>query len=319
MEDTPQTTDAPEAPTVLTGPGNPGSPDNPVGVARTGAQIRIDDRVPRTFAVRGALSVPGVISHSSGIGRFTGRSLPRADLRWDADHHSVSVDLQIAVAWPSPVITVATVVRETVAAWITAATGIPVSVVNVTVAAVVPDTRVTTTVVETAPRSPELAPVVATPLTVVSPTVTRSAGAPVHPRTHRRTTLTPVRAGRPLRPEHVTAPPVPATVPVRTAPRTSLAEISVRHRPVTEPPQPTPPFVLHDIPTPAGPVLENIPTPQGLPVRTVPTPDGLPLTVFPRVDRHDRVPVTVHRGPRITPTVVRGGARPGQGKDRAHG
>ncbi|MGP5242590.1 Asp23/Gls24 family envelope stress response protein [Corynebacterium variabile] len=265
----------------------------------------IDDRVPRQFAVRGALSVPGVLSHSSGINRFTGRSLPRADLRWDACHRSVSVDIQIAVAWPSPVVDVAKTVRETVAQWITDATGIAVSTVNVSVGAVVPAARVTTTDLADAPRSPELEPVVATPLAATSPTVERAVSGAAHPVTRERGPLTPVRAGRPQRPDHVATPPAPELDEVRTAPRTPLTMIDVTHPPVVEPEAPTPRPVMHDIPTPPGPRLENIPTPQGLPVQAVPTPQGLPVTVFPQTQRHAVTPVTVNRHPRITPTVGR--------------
>jgi uncharacterized alkaline shock family protein YloU len=265
----------------------------------------IDDRIPRQFAVRGALSVPGVLSHSSGINRFTGRSLPRAELRWDAGHRSVSVDIQIAVAWPSPAVDVAKTVRETVAQWITDGTGIAVSTVNVGVGAVVPADRVTATDLADAPRSPELDPVVATPLTVTSPTVERTVPEAGHPVTREHTPLTPVRAGRPQRPDHVTTPPAPELDEVQTAPRAPLTPVDVTHSPAIEPEIPTPRPVIHDIPTPPGPRLENIPTPQGLPVKAVPTPQGLCVTTYPQISRHKVIPVTVNPHPRITPTVVR--------------
>ena len=265
----------------------------------------IDDRIPRQLAVRGALSVPGVLSHSSGINRFTGRSLPRAELRWDAGHRSVSVEIQIAVAWPSPAVDVAKTVRETVAQWITDGSGIAVSTVNVGVGAVVPADRVTATDLADAPRSPELEPVVATPLTFTSPTVERTVPEAGHPVTRERSPLTPVRAGRPQRPDHVTTPPAPELDEVRTAPRASLTPVDVTHSPVVEPEAPTPRPVMHDIPTPPGPRLENIPTPRGLPVKAVPTPQGLSVTTYPQITRHEVTPVTVNRHPRITPTVVR--------------
>lgn len=284
----------------------------------------IDDRVPRQFAVRGALSVPGVLSHSSGINRFTGRSLPRVDLRWDAGHRSLSVDIQIAVAWPGPVVDVAKAVRETVAQWITDATGIAVSTVNVSVGAVVPAARVTTTDLAGASRSPDLEPVVATPLAATSPTVDRAVTGAAHPVTHERRALTPVRAGRPQRPDHVRTPPAPELDEVRTAPRASLSPVDVTHPPVLEPEAPAPRPVVHEIPTPPGPRLENIPTPQGLPVQAVPTPQGLPVTMYPQTRRHEVTPVTVNRHLRITPTVERHGNadevddsedRPDEGKE----
>ncbi|MDN6619966.1 MAG: hypothetical protein L0L02_10170, partial [Corynebacterium variabile] len=164
---------------------------------------------------------------------------------------------------------------------------------------------VTTTDLADAPRSPELEPVVATPLAATSPTVERAVSGAAHPVTRERGPLTPVRAGRPQRPDHVATPPAPELDKVRTAPRTPLTMIDITHPPVVEPEAPTPRPVMHDIPTPPGPRLENIPTPQGLPVQAVPTPQGLPVTVFPQTQRHAVTPVTVNRHPRITPTVGR--------------
>ena len=303
-------------------------------------ETHIDDRILRIYALRGALSVPGVIRHSSGINRFTGRSLPRAEIRWDGDHRTVTVDVQIAVSWPSPVVDIATRVRDVVSTWVTDTTGIPVPVVNVEVSAVVPgDGPVTSGDVAACPEAPDLEPVSATPLSATSPEVTRTVAEPAHPETPEPVPLTPVHAGRPQQPTPVYAPEpvtltavevpphVPAThpqLPERTplvpvvapepmkahvpdcppAPQTTA--VSVNHRDVTTPPVlpgPAARGVLRDVPTPSGPQLENVPTPQGLPVRTVPTPRGLPVSVYPTVSRRGLTPVTVQRHPRITVSV----------------
>lgn len=252
--------------------------DAPASAAAAGgASTRIDDRILRVYAVRGALSVPGVVSHASGINRITGRRLPRAELRWDAGHRSVSVDLQIAVAWPSPVVDVAAAVRETAGTWVTTVTGIPVSTVNVEVSAVVPvpvdaDPAGTTVAdLGTAPRTPDLTPVTAAPLTVVSPTVTRGTGEPVHPTAPERRAPVPVLAGRPASPTHVTAPdPAP------------LHPVEVRgHRPATTPDAPLPAPPVHV----AAPVRTPVTVPAD-PVHTPPVVPGPPVrrpTVVPAV------------------------------------
>lgn len=308
----------------------------------TASTILIEDRIYRAYATRGALSVPGVVTHASGINRITGRTLPRAELRWDADHRSVTVDLQVAVSWPSPVVDVAAAVRDSVARWVTDATGAQVAAVNVEVAAVVPVTgarsRVTVDDLEDAPQHPDLAPVSARPLAPESPVVHRVVTAPVHPTTTGHRALTPVRATRPPLPWHVPTPDPVTLSAVHTAPRppvrhvpdpvrpaltavvapaprpavvprvpdpVPLDEITVDHSLVRDTPFAEPPQVLREIPTPPGPRLENIPTPQGLPTTTVPTPQGLPVTVFPQIPFRAPVIVTVNRHPRIRVSVPR--------------
>ncbi|AGP31615.1 Asp23/Gls24 family envelope stress response protein [Corynebacterium terpenotabidum] len=281
---------------------------------------RIDDRVFRVHALRAALSVPGVINHASGLNRLTGRTFPRAELSWDADHRAISVSLQIAVVWPSPVTEVARTTREITARWITAATGVTVRAVDVCVAAVVPvdpsdaAERVTDDLLAATDRLPELTTVTAAPLQPQSPTVHRTVPDPVHPTAPAHAELTPVRAGRPPVPVHVTAPapvqavPVSAPPPVEvlhpvTPPRRPLRTIPVPQTVVPDPVLVRHVEVSHPA-CPAGPrVTRTVPTPSGPPMENVPTPTGLPVTVFPTVNRRGLTAVTVRRHPRIPVTI----------------
>lgn len=242
------------------------SPAQSPSPTTTGARPTLGDRVFRVYALRGALSVPGVVDHVSGINRITGRGLPRAEVRWDADHASVTVDLQIAVSWPAPVVDVARTVRSCVARWITDATGVPVSVVNVEVAAVVPDpdSRVTGDALAAADHGPDLTPVEATPLTVTAPVVHRDVPDPVHPTAPGHMTLTPVHAPRPAAPAHVPVPEPPHPSPVTVRHLTDRPEVSVPPRrpltPVRLPPH-TPPTPVN-APAPVTALLPGVP---GLP------------------------------------------------------
>jgi uncharacterized alkaline shock family protein YloU len=176
--------------------------------------VRIETRVLEKTGVRAALSVPGVIVHSSGIGKLTGRRLPRIAVRMDSQGRSATVDAQLAVAWPGPVVAVAQVARETVAEWIEHSTGVPVLAVNVEVAAVVPTDdpasgRVTIQDLREAPRTPALTPVTATPLAVTPVTApsVRAADRLRHPVAPAHAEVVHPRAIRPPAPVSVTAPP----------------------------------------------------------------------------------------------------------------
>lgn len=291
--------------------------------------VRIETRVLEKLGVRAALSVPGVISHSSGIGKLTGRRLPRIDVRMDGQGRSATVDAQIAVAWPGPVVAVAQVARETVAEWIERSTGVPVLAVNVEVAAVVPvgdpaADRVRLQDLREAPRTPLLSPVQATPLAVTSPEgpAVSAADRTSHPHRPAAVRVTHPHAGRPQEPVSVDTPPAPvvAHVPTPASPVISHVptppEVSATHVPVPPPPsvrdvrvtghppvtRPTPPrapelqpvHVDHSPvvapPQPAPPTLTTVTTPPHPPLRNVPTPRGLPVENIPTPDG---LPVTV--------------------------
>lgn len=304
-------------------PGGSGAADE---LPRSGAyrqqrtHISIDMKVLEKIATRAALSVPGVIRHSSGIGQFTGRRLPRVSVQMDPGGRAAVADIQIATAWPAPTVAVAQVTRETVGEWIEHSTGVPVLAVNVDVAAVVPgsDETVTVTDLETAPRTPEYTRVSATPLKASSPAVTRQITEvtvpatpvpqkPFHPRAVTSVQLTPVTARRPEPARHVSAPTLrPVLHPTPPAP--------VHATPV-EPPRPT--EVMHPVTPSAGPVMHprsphstarprllepvivdhvtvtapppprglrilyDVPTPGAPLLHDIPTPRGLPTRAVP--------------------------------------
>lgn len=98
-------------------------------------RLVIKERAASRIAVATALSVPGVVRHSSGFGRITGRELPRATVTLTSQ--SILADVAVAVTWPGAVAQVAHVARAAVADTLRALTGIPVARVDLTVAAVV--------------------------------------------------------------------------------------------------------------------------------------------------------------------------------------
>lgn len=295
----------------------------------------IDMKVLAKIATRAALSVPGVIRHSSGVGQLTGRRLPRITVQMDPAGQAAVADIQIATSWPAPTVAVARATRETVGEWIEHSTGVPVLAVNVDVAAVVPvpDRAVTVDDLAAAPRTPEYLRVTATPLRAVSPTVSRrvsEVSTPVAPRPRHLLHPRPASPVRPVTvatgspcpvrhigdtvPREVRHPSVP--VPFRAAPLPCPSPPEVAH---PETPSPAPVFrprsphsparprhlapVIIDhvevtVPPPARglPVLYAVPTPRGLPVRDVPTPRGLPVRA---------VSTPLRSGVTVRPTVRR--------------
>jgi uncharacterized alkaline shock family protein YloU len=237
--------------------------------------VRIETRVLEKTGVRAALSVPGVIVHSSGIGKLTGRRLPRIAVRMDSQGRSATVDAQIAVAWPGPVVAVAQVARETVAEWIEHSTGVPVIAVNVEVAAVVPTDdpasgRVTIQDLREAPRTPLLTPVTATPLAVtpVTAPAARAADRLRHPVAPEHSEVVHPRAARPPAPVSVTVPP---PLPVQHVQPPVPAPVAHVAPPVT-------PSVVHVQPPVAPAVVHVGPPPP-------PEIDGVQVVGHPQVTR----------------------------------
>lgn len=280
----------------------------------------IDLKVLEKIATRAALSVPGVIRHSSGIGQFTGRRLPRVTVQMDPGGSAAVADVQIATSWPAPTVAAAQVTREAVGEWIEHSTGVPVLAVNVDVAAVVPgsDETVTVTDLAAAPRTPEYTRVSAAPLQTSSPTVSRQISevsvpaapephTPIRPQAATSVQLAPITAGRPVPARHVSAPiPRPVQHPAMPV---AISATTVRLLPPPEVKHPeTPPAtpVMHPRPphtadqprllepviadhvtvtVPPLPrglrILYDVPTPRGPLLRDIPTPRGLPTRTVP--------------------------------------
>lgn len=311
---------------------------------RQRAHTTIEMRVVEKLARRAVLSVPGVIEHSSGLGQFAGRKFPRIDARMISGDKAVAVEVQIATRWPAPTVAVAQVARETVAEWISHATGVPVASVNVNVGAVVPhphlspeESRIGIAELVATPRTPELTRVTATPLTATHPTVTRRHAELVHPAAQETVELDPVVAGRPVEPRSVPAPTsltVTATSP-RLPERPALVPVEApRPIQVTHPRDPAPVTVTYPVaphsrnnppvtvrphtnhsPAVSPPpqyglrLLADVPTPQPPALRTVPTPRGLPTRAVPTPQG---LPVSIHplvRRTGLTPVTVNRHAR----------
>lgn len=95
----------------------------------------IQDTVLQRIATQEAAQVPGVAQTGSGLTKVVGRHLPKADAVVAGSRARVHVE--IAVAWPHPLATVAASVREHVSARLTDLTGLSVDAVDVNVSRVV--------------------------------------------------------------------------------------------------------------------------------------------------------------------------------------
>lgn len=95
----------------------------------------IRDKVVQRIAELAAAHTPGVLRHSSGLDRVTGRDLPRVATHIGGGHVRAHVDM--AVAWPQPVAQVSAAVRAQVAEQVHTLTGLQVDAVDVAVPTVV--------------------------------------------------------------------------------------------------------------------------------------------------------------------------------------
>lgn len=87
-----------------------------------------------TIARRSAAGVDGVEVRSRGIGRLMGRKSPSATTKTAGGH--AFVDMNVALAWPTPASDTAAAVRDAVRTHLSALTGLPVRRVDVHVSAV---------------------------------------------------------------------------------------------------------------------------------------------------------------------------------------
>ncbi|MDO5731246.1 MAG: Asp23/Gls24 family envelope stress response protein, partial [Corynebacterium sphenisci] len=109
---------------------------NAPGPGRTAVDARALERI--ALAAIGA--VPGTLDEAGGgLSKLTGRSLPRVDIGVDASGTVVTVDAELAVAWPAPVGAVAARVRDTIITWFAEAAGVTANRVDVRVAEAHPD------------------------------------------------------------------------------------------------------------------------------------------------------------------------------------
>lgn len=96
----------------------------------------IKERAVSRVAVASALTVPGVVRQIGGMSKLTGRELPRADV--SVGEHSVSINLYVALEWPSRISEVTSALHDEVSRALTAVVGLPLHRLNVLVAATVP-------------------------------------------------------------------------------------------------------------------------------------------------------------------------------------
>jgi uncharacterized alkaline shock family protein YloU len=97
--------------------------------------LTVHDKVVERLASRAALETAGVHRHGAGIGKLTGRDLPRVHVQISGDRVRAGVHIAVAWAWPLP--TVVADVQANVAHALTAWAGLHVDAVDVSVPAVV--------------------------------------------------------------------------------------------------------------------------------------------------------------------------------------
>lgn len=108
----------------------------------TRGRLTIGDKVVQRLAARAALDTAGVQHHSAGIDKITGRDLPRVRVQISGGRVRAGVD--IAVAWPWPLATVAADVQANVTQALTTWAGLHVDAVDVSVPSIVdPDAPTT--------------------------------------------------------------------------------------------------------------------------------------------------------------------------------
>lgn len=105
--------------------------DDPSAEAGDRGQLVIRDKVVHRIAAYAAAHTPGVLPHSSGLDRVTGRDLPRVVPHVTGGHVRAHVD--VGVAWPQPVAQVSAAVRAQVSEQVHTLTGLTVDAVDVAV------------------------------------------------------------------------------------------------------------------------------------------------------------------------------------------
>ncbi|WP_454979754.1 hypothetical protein [Corynebacterium propinquum] len=95
-------------------------------------------RVAEHVVERAIYSVPGTTDVDGGL---LSRNYPRFDIRLDQERQVASVDVVIAVVWPSPAVRVATEVRTAIAEALDIFMGYEATRVNVTIGEAIPSTQ----------------------------------------------------------------------------------------------------------------------------------------------------------------------------------
>jgi len=107
-------------------------------------ELTVRDKVAQRLAVHAARLTDGVHQHSAGLTKITGRELPRATVAIAGDRARVQVN--IAVAWPEPVVVVGAAVQRNVVNALRDYAALTVDRVDVAVDAVLPAIAPTRTV-----------------------------------------------------------------------------------------------------------------------------------------------------------------------------
>ena len=115
-----------------------------VGDPGVRGELTVRDKVAQRLAVHAARLTDGVHQHSAGLTKITGRELPRATVAIAGDRARVQVN--IAVAWPEPVVVVGAAVQRNVVNALRDYAALTVDRVDVAVDAVLPAIAPTRTV-----------------------------------------------------------------------------------------------------------------------------------------------------------------------------
>jgi uncharacterized alkaline shock family protein YloU len=91
----------------------------------------VAERAVQRLVLKAALDTPGVQRHSRGLSKLATQSLPHAQL--DIMGNRVHVRLNIAIAWPTPIVDVSRAVQRNVADSLRTLAGFDITVVDISV------------------------------------------------------------------------------------------------------------------------------------------------------------------------------------------
>lgn len=224
------------------------------------SSFHLSERAVARIAEAAVKGVPGSISLDSKLAGLAARSYPRVEARIDRGSSTASVNVEMAVTYPSPVVAVTDTARAAVTAHVRELTGLDVSTVNITVADARPARdsadHVTADDVARYDVTPDTTPITVHPSTVTSP----------HTAPERE--LTPVVVAQPVT---LTHPAAPRPTQVRTS------GFSVEPRPLSPVAAPEPVAMREVVVTRGVDTPRSVTAPPPTPVVTPRAPQPKPL------------------------------------------
>ncbi|MCZ9309435.1 Asp23/Gls24 family envelope stress response protein [Corynebacterium uberis] len=250
--------------------------DGAASTTGVGGHVNISEKAVSRVVAAATRAVPGTVEVGRTLERIASRSFPRFDVLVDQDRRIASIEAYIAVAWPSPVTSVAERVRETITDWVQGMTGLKVDHVNVVVGSVVNTSqRVSQTFLDAHALVPQITPVKVRELPVRSPEIKPASAA--------RSTQRPLA--------DVAVVSTAREVPVEVRPN-NVADVPVT---ITGTPEATTPVEVRSnsrevaISVPEETPLKAVSAPDDVPTVPVSVPEETPLKAVQVPDFADRL------------------------------